>query len=67
MQLGAYAKLARLHGHNVTKGLVVHAPVEGPLSTIEVEEEALNYGAVAFANLLFIHKNQKRFALKKVA
>lgn len=67
IQLGAYATLARLHGHAVTKGLVVHAPVEGALRTVEVEEEALSFGATAFASLLFIHKNQKRFALEKAA
>lgn len=67
LQLGAYAALARLHGHAVTKGLVVHAPVEGALRTVEVEREALDFGGVAFASLLFIHKNQKRFALEKAA
>lgn len=56
IQLGAYAVLLGQAGHDVAGGLVVHAPIDGPLSTIEVDKATLAVGAAAFTSLLHLHR-----------
>lgn len=64
IQLGAYAVLLGQAGHDVAGGLVVHAPIDGPLSTIEVDKATLAVGAAAFTSLLHLHRSRTSLKLK---
>lgn len=65
IQLGAYALLARLHGHDVKSGLVIHIPVEGEASFVEVAGNVLEWGAKAFAALLLVHRSKSIIKLEQ--
>lgn len=56
VQLGGYALLLSKHGVNVAEGLIVHCPVQGPLSAIPVSTQQLITGSSIFAALFCVFK-----------
>ena len=67
IQLAAYATLARQNALPVTRGLVIHVPVDGEMRTHDVPTLVLDRMATAFAALLLVHKSRKLITLEKEA
>lgn len=66
IQLAAYASLMQSQrGETVSSGLVIHAPVDGPLTAIEVGALKLEAGARIFEALLVVAKHKPVIKLVK--
>jgi hypothetical protein len=64
-QLAAYRLLWQLHNPDrpITGGLVLHAPLEGPVTEIPVTLEQLAIGATVFASCLYIYQQRSTLRL----
>lgn len=64
-QLAAYRLLWQLHNPErpITGGLVLHAPLEGPVAEIPVTLEQLAVGATVFGSCLHIYKQRSTLRL----
>jgi hypothetical protein len=64
-QLAAYRLLWQLHNPErpITGGLVLHAPLEGPVTEIPVTLEQLAIGATVFGSCLYIYQQRSTLRL----
>lgn len=66
LQLGAYAVLLlRRHQLKAHAAIIMHCPLDGEFSAVDVTGEMLTLGGAAFLSLLGVYQARKQLTLKK--